>query len=87
MKTNQAIKFEVVDDNLREKVLAPRRVRSEFTEALLSGKTLRLPKAERAKIGGNTQTLRNHGLRLRSGMISETEILVWAEKLEENGAS
>jgi hypothetical protein len=77
------MKFEIVQDRLRDQVLAPRRVRSEFTEALLAGKTLKLDREDRSKIGGNSQTLRKHGFRLRTGMINADEILVWAEKIEE----
>ena len=75
------MKFDIVNDKLRETVMAPRRVRSEFTEALIAGKTLKIQRGDRGKIGGNTQTLRNHGLRLRSGMINEEEIIVWAEPI------
>jgi hypothetical protein len=81
------MKFEIVDPGLRAQVLSPRSVRTPFTQALLEGKTLKIPKADRAKIGGNAKTLRNHGLRVRSGLLDGTDdVLVWTERIsEDNG--
>lgn len=78
------MKFTVVPDTLRDKVAPPRRLRSPFTQALLDGKTIKIDKADRKKIGGNSKTLKNYGLRLRSGMLDDSndEVLLWAEKIE-----
>lgn len=78
------MKFQVVDRSLREQVGShPRGVRSEWMQALLDGKTIKLSKEDRRKIGGNIATLRKHGLKLRTGMINETEIIAWTEPLED----
>lgn len=74
------MKFEVVPNDLREEVRPARNVRSPWVQALLDGKTLKIAKADRQKLGGNSNTLKNHGFRLRTGAINDEEILVWAEK-------
>lgn len=80
------MKFEIVDPALRKAVMSPRSVRTPFTQALLEGKTIKIDKADRAKIGGNAKTLRNHGLKLRSGLLDgTTDVLVWTEPIEDNG--
>jgi len=77
------MKFRVVPADMRNEVIAPpRSTRSPWVAALIDGQTIVISKEDRRKIGGNTKTLRNHGLRLRSGRISESEVVVWAEPLE-----
>lgn len=75
--------FEIVPDKAREQVgPGGRGVTSAFMLALIAGKTLKIKKEDRDRIGGNTTTLKNRGLRLRSGKISETEVLVWTEPID-----
>jgi len=77
------MKFEIVQDRLRDQVRPSRGgVRSEWVQALLDGKTIKISREDRDRIGGNSRTLRNHGLRLRTGLINDDEVLVWGEPLE-----
>ena len=48
----------------------------------MDGKTLTISKEDRKRVGGNTKTLAAHGLRLRSGLIDENTVVVWAEPLD-----
>jgi hypothetical protein len=74
--------FEVVDDSERKLVRPTNRgVVSEWMKALIEGKTIKIAVTDRNRIGGNTVTLRKRGLRLRSGMVSETEVILWTERM------
>ena len=79
--------FKVVPDRLRDEVRPARHTRSPFVQALLDGKTLQISKEDRKLIGGNTKTLKNNGYKLRSGMIDDNTVVVWAEKLEEEDSN
>lgn len=80
------MKFEVVPDNTRDKVLNPggeRGPRLDWVLALLDGKTIKIPRGDRGKLGGHYKTFRIRGLALHSGLISETEVVLWTEPLKE----
>lgn len=73
--------FKIVPETYRDKVTRGRNLSSEWMKALIEGKTIVISKEDRDRIGGNTKTLKNRGLRLRTGMISETEVVAWTEQI------
>lgn len=85
------MKFEVVPDSVRDQVInqdlsGPRRIRSPFVAALIDGKTIKLRREDRKRIGGNVATLKARGLRLRTALINETEVIAWAVPRETEGS-
>ena len=73
--------FKIVPESTRDQVTRGRGLSTEWMKALIEGKTIVISKEDRDRIGGNTKTLKNRGLRLRTGMINETEVVVWTEKI------
>lgn len=76
--------FQEVPAHLRATVIPPRRELSPLAKALVAGKTLKIAKVDRGKVGGINKTLKTRGLRLRQGMINESEILLWTEKIDDS---